>query len=97
MISVLGAIVSLLLAVTMGNMFATPSLALLVDEFSPTNKTHLLLGAVNFFNLWLVGVLAAGLARLGGVSFGKAALILFGFWTALELVFIFSGVGRMAL
>ena len=97
MISVLGAIVSLLLAVTMGNMFATPSLALLVDDFSPTNKKHLLLGAVNFFNLWLVGVLAAGLARLGGVSFGKAALILFGFWTALELVFIFSGVGRMAL
>ena len=97
MISVLGAVVSLFLAVTMGNMFATPSLALLVDDFSPTNKTHLLLGAVNFFNLWLVGVLASGLARLGGVSFGKAALILFGFWTALELVFIFSGVGRMAL
>jgi len=97
MISVLGAIVSLLLAVTMGNIFATPSLALLVDEFSATNKTHLLLGAVNFFNLWLVGVLAAGLSRLGGISFGKAALSLFGFWAILELAFIFSGTGQMAL
>ena len=96
MISVLGALVSLLLAVTMGNMFATPSLALLVDEFSATNKIHLLLGAVNFFNLWLVAVLAVGLARLSGVSFGKAALILFGFWTALELALIFAGAGQMA-
>jgi hypothetical protein len=97
MISVLGAIVSLLLTVTMGSIYATPSLALLVDEFSPTNKTHLLLGAANFFNLWLVGVFAAGLSRLCGVSFGKAALVLFGFWTALQLAFIFAGAGQMAL
>ncbi|MEO8429518.1 MAG: YIP1 family protein, partial [Verrucomicrobiota bacterium] len=97
MFGVLGAIVSLLLAVTMGSMFATPSLALLVDEFSPANKTHLLLGAVNFFNLWLVGVLAFGLSRLSGISFGKAALVLFCFWTALELAFIFAGAGQMAL
>ena len=79
MISVLGALVTLLLTVAFGNMFATPSLALLVHEFDPTSKTHVVLAAINLFKLWLLGVLAVALTKLCGVSFGQAALAFYGF------------------
>lgn len=97
MITVLGAVVTLLLVVNQGSLSATPSLAFLVEEFDPANKKHLLLGAVNLFNLWLVGVMAVGLAKLAGAAFGRAALTLGVFWVALELMFIFTGLGQFAL
>jgi hypothetical protein len=97
MVSVLGAVVTVLLTLSLDRMFATPSLALLVSEFDPANKTHLLLGAANFLNLWLAGVMAVGLAKLAGVAFHKAALVVFSFWVALELGLIFVGLGQLAL
>lgn len=52
MISVLAGIISMLLVVVTGNMFMTPGPALLIREFDPTNKAHLLLAAINLMTLW---------------------------------------------
>lgn len=97
MITVLGMIVSMLLIVNLGKMFSTPSLALMVSDFDEKNKSHLLLGAVNVFNFWLIGVLGAGLARLAGVPFLRALFLVLGYWLAISLLLILIGLGTFAL
>ena len=97
MITVLGMIVSILLIVNLGKMFSTLSLGLAVSDFDAKNKSHLLLGAVNVFNFWLIGVLGAGLARLAGVPFLRATMLVLGYWLAVSLLLIFIGMGTFAL
>jgi Yip1-like protein len=97
MISVLGTLVTLLLTVNLARLFATPSLALVVSDFDATRKSHLMLGAINVFSLWQVGLMALGLARLAGVPFFRAAWVVFAYWVAQELFFILIGLGQFAL
>ena len=82
MIAVLDALVKSLLILGMGNLYASPSLMLLVKDFDPQNTVHALLAIVNVMTFWLLAVRAVGLARLSGVSFAKAALWVFGIWAA---------------
>jgi hypothetical protein len=97
MISILGAIVSLLLVVNLGKMFSTASLALAVSDFDAQKKSHLLLGAVNVFSFWNIGVMSCGLSRLAGVPFARALSVVLGYWILQELALIFCGLGQMAL
>ncbi len=85
MIMVLGAIIQMLLVVIYGNTSVTASPRLFLSHFDPTNKVHLILSALNIFTLWYVAVLSAGLAKLSGTSFFKAAALLFGLWAILTL------------
>jgi hypothetical protein len=97
MISTLGTVVSLLLIVNVGKLFSTPSLALVVGDFDAKNKSHLLLGAVNVFNFWFIGVMASGLARLAGVPFARAAILMLSCWIAWSLILISIGLGTLAM
>jgi predicted DNA repair protein MutK len=80
MIDVLDGIVRALLIVAMGNLFASPSLALLVKNWDPTNPMHALLAYFNIMTFWLLAVRAIGLAKLAKVSFARAAAWVFGVW-----------------
>jgi hypothetical protein len=93
MIGVLDLIVRSLLILGLGNLYASPSLVLLVKQFDPQNTVHSLLAVVNVMTFWLLAVRAVGLARLSGVSFAKAALWVFGIWAAYTGFFI--GVGLL--
>ena len=92
MVSVLDVIVRTLLIVALGNLYAAPSLVLLVREFDPQNTVHSLLALVNVMTFWLLAVRAVGLARLSGASFTKAALWVFGIWAAYTGFFVGLGV-----
>jgi hypothetical protein len=80
MIGVLNKVVSLLLALGMGNLFATPSPALLIRAFDVGNFLHLAAASCNVLTIWHVGVVAAGLAKMSGVSWAKAAGWLYALW-----------------
>ncbi len=82
MVSVLDTILKSLLIVGLGNLYAAPSLALLVKDFDPQNTVHGLLALVNVMTFWLLAVRAVALARLASVSFAKAAAWVFGIWAA---------------
>ncbi len=99
MIAVLGQIVTLLLTVNFSNLAATPSLALAVEKFDNTRRAHLVLGAMNVFSFWLIGVLACGLGRLTGSPWGRAVFVVLGFWLLQETLLILIGgnIGQMAL
>ncbi len=88
MISVLGAIVAMLLAVIYANPAMTPGPVLLVGHYDPNNKVHMLLSALNVMTLWYLGLLALGLARLSGATFWKAAVWLYGLWYGVWAVFV---------
>jgi hypothetical protein len=92
MVGVLDSIVKTLLIVSMGSLFASASLVMLVKEYSPENPVHNLLGMVNIMTFWLLGVRSAGLARLSGASFLKSAAWVFGIWVAYSGFFI--GLGQ---
>jgi hypothetical protein len=97
MIGVLEAVVKTLLIVGLGNLFASPSLALLVKPFDPQNPVHSALAAVNIMTFWLLAVRALGLARLSGVSFGRAAAWIFGIWTVFTGLLIGFGAALQAI
>jgi hypothetical protein len=82
MISVLDVIVKTLLIVGFGNLYASPSLVLLVRDFDPQNLLHRLFGAVNVMTFWLLLVCAIGLVRLSGTSLARAVAWVFGIWVA---------------
>jgi hypothetical protein len=56
-----------------------------------------MMGAINVFAFWFIGVISAGLARLAGVPFLRAAFIVFAYWLFQETVFILSPMGQFAL
>lgn len=97
MIGVLGGIVVMLLVVVTGNMHATLSPALLMRDFDPANKLHLVLSSLNLVTLWYVGVLSVGLSRLTGKSFLAPALWLYGSWAVLRTGIILSGLGAAGM
>lgn len=79
-ISALGIIVKTLLIVVKGSLFAGPTPALFVKDFDPMNTWHGALATLDVFMLWAFAVQAFGLAKMSGVSFGKAAVWIFGVW-----------------
>jgi len=96
-IGILEAIVKTLLIVGFGNLFASPSLAMLVKDFDPQNPVHSLLALVNVMTFWLLTVRAIGLAKLAGVSFAKAAAWVFGIWAAYTGLFVGFGLAMRAM
>lgn len=97
MIGVLDAIVKTLLILSLGNLYAAPSLMLLVKQFDPQNPVHSLLAVVNVMTFWLLTVRAIAMARLSGVSVAKAAAWVFGVWAAYTGFFVGLGFAVKAL
>jgi len=92
-ISILDSIITTLLILVMGTVFAAPSLMLLIKGFDPQNSLHAALATLEIFTLWTVAVRAIALSRLSGVSVAKAAAWVFGVWIALRG----AGIGLGAL
>jgi hypothetical protein len=97
MIGVLDAIVRTLLILVMGNLFASPSLALFVKQFDPQNTVHSLLAIVNVMTFWILVVRAIGLARLTGVGFGKSAAWVFGVWAVTTAIMVGFGLAMQKM
>jgi hypothetical protein len=80
MVGVLDAILRTLLILILGNLFASPSLALFVKRFDTQNPVHGLLGAFNIMSFWALALRGLGLARLSGVAAGRAVTWVLGTW-----------------
>jgi hypothetical protein len=93
MISVLDVIVKTLLILGMNNIFASPSLSLLLKQFDPQNSLHSLLAILNLMTFWRLAVLSIGLARLSRVSLAKAAVWVCGLWAGWTSLML--GIGAL--
>ena len=87
MITILGSVVAALLTVCLGKI-STCSLALFASQIDPKSLLHTVLQSVDFFDLWLLGVMTVGLARLAGVTWTKALPLTVAYWLAMEGILI---------
>jgi hypothetical protein len=79
MVASLGNLVTTLLIVSQGKVVSV-SLAWFTDDANPRSLLYLTLSAVEFFSLWLMVVLALGLARLAGTPWTRALPLTLGYW-----------------
>jgi len=97
LIGTLGLIATLLLQVNLGRTTATPSLALAVSEFDPGNRMHMVLAALNLVQVWMVLVMGVGLARMTGVPFRRAGLLVMAFYFLQTSALVWMGAGMATL
>jgi hypothetical protein len=95
-IGVLDSVIRILLILVSGNLFAAPSLVLLVKEYDPNNTVHSLLALLNVMTIWLLAVRSIGLARVSGAPVAKAATWVFGIWLAYNGLFAGLGLAMKA-
>jgi hypothetical protein len=86
-------LVTLVLVVSMGSLYAQPAASLLVDEIDPTNSTHKLLMAINVFEFWMLFVTAVGLSKVWNVTIQKSLGAVGGVWLVWTLLKSFVNLG----
>ena len=84
-IGILGTILTMFVVIFRGSLNSNLSPAMLVPGVEEGSVGFSLLSALNPIYLWSMAVLALGLARLTGRSWGAAALRLFGVYGAISL------------
>ncbi|MCS1410515.1 MAG: hypothetical protein M2R45_03710 [Verrucomicrobia subdivision 3 bacterium] len=88
-ISTLGMIVTMPVVVLTGNIKMKLRLALVFQEFDPTEHLHALAAEVDIFRLWYIAVLAIAWSQLTLQPLSKCCAWLFGLWFAFCLGSIF--------
>jgi Yip1 domain len=91
-IGAIGRIVTTAMMFVMDSVHASPSLALLVSNFSMQDKVHQALAAVNIFTIWSLVVTAIGLAKLFQRDMPKVLVLVFALWVLLSGALILLGI-----
>ncbi len=94
-IGIVGAIASVLLMLAFGNVFAQPSLSILIyDSFDVNSTLHKILAALNFFTAWQTVVIGVGLARFSEKPLFQGILLSLALWFLWIPVAIFLNLAR---
>jgi hypothetical protein len=86
-------LVTMILVVSMGSLYAQPAASLVLDKVDPSDSTHKLLMAINLFEFWILYVTAIGLSKVWNVTIGKSLAAVGGVWLVWTLFKAFVGVG----
>ncbi|HAL56796.1 MAG TPA: hypothetical protein DCP63_10045 [Bacteroidetes bacterium] len=90
----LGLIVTILMAVAMNSLYATPSLGLAVfSEYDSANTLHRVLSAINVFGAWQMIIVGIGMSKLSDKSTGMGiglAAVLWVIWIAIAVALGFA-------
>ncbi|MBD3413601.1 MAG: hypothetical protein GF421_04115 [Candidatus Aminicenantes bacterium] len=93
---ILGAGVRLLMIITSKSyMGTTTSMALLFPKLEALSLEFVVLSQIDFFQLWMFGVLSYGLSSVFNIKLKKALFISYGFWLLKSLLNI--GIGVLSL
>jgi hypothetical protein len=91
-----GNAVRMVLALTRKSLMQTStSLALLFPKMEVTSTSYIMLSQVDFFQLWLFGILAFGLAAVFKIELKKALFLSYGVWFLKALVNV--GIAMIAM
>ncbi len=89
----LGNIIRIILIFLKKSVFQTStSLVLLFPHLSFTSPTYVILSQIDFFQLWLFGVMAFGLAFAFKIYLRRALFLSYGFWILKSLLYIAIGL-----
>ena len=70
----------------------TTSLALIFPRLEVASASYIILSQVDFFQLWLFGILGYGLSHIFKIKMKKALFISYGFWLIKSLLYIAIGL-----
>jgi hypothetical protein len=94
--TLLGNAVRLLLALTRKSLMQTStSLALLFPHMEVTSTPYIVLTQIDFFQLWMFGILAFGLAAVFKIQIRKALMLSYGVWFLKALANV--GIGLIGM
>ncbi len=93
MISVLENVVTLFLTTGVGG----TDVAMTLAQLEAKSRTPLRIIVANVFSLWLVGLMATGLARLAEVRFHRTFFAVLGYWITLQMLLALIGMALLAL
>jgi Yip1 domain len=97
MLSVLGAIVTLLLCVDLEPIFSGQAPNLTVSEAALNRRSTLIGASADVFSIWFLAVMSVGLSRLTGKPFLRAAWLVFAYWV-MQMSFLYLlGAGQAGL
>jgi hypothetical protein len=86
---ILGNALRLILIITRKSfMQTTTSLALFFPKLEMTSPAFIILSQIDFFQLWLFGVLGFGLSFVFKIELKKALILSYGFWFLKSLLYI---------
>jgi hypothetical protein len=83
MIAVLAAVLKTLLALVTGNLFAGPNPGLFIPNLDSTSTLHAVLLNLDLMTFWVLAIRGLGIAKVSGVSTGKAVGLALGFWVVM--------------
>lgn len=73
-------------------MQTSTGLAIFFPHLEVTSPTYMMLSMVDFFQLWLFGVLGFGLAYIFKIELKKALFISYGFWLLKSILYVAMGL-----
>jgi len=71
-------------------------LAVFFPQLDPTSNSYIILNSIDFFQLWMFGVLAYGLSAIFKIEMKKSLIISYLFWGLKTLVNIVLGIWGMS-
>lgn len=92
-VSAVVSLISIVIVVAMGSLYASLSPVLFIDSFDPMNKEHKLMAALNILEFWNMYVVAVGLSKVWNTSLGKSAGVVGGVWVVWTLLKVFVDFG----
>ncbi len=92
-VSAVAGLLSIVIVVAMGSLYASLSPALLITDFDPMNKEHKLMAAFNLLEFWGMYVIGVGLSKVWNTSLGKSIGVVGGVWLVWTLIKVFAGFG----
>jgi len=84
-------LVTVILQIGLNSLFASPSLAIFISNFSVDNTMHSLASKINVFTFWELVVVSIGLARLFMKDMPKVLVLVFALWILWTLLTVFGG------
>jgi len=90
-IAALEAIVTVILQIGMNSLFASPSLAIFISNFSMENTMHTLASKINIFTFWELIVVSIGLAKIFMKDMPKVLVLVFALWVLWTVITVFGG------
>ncbi len=90
---ILGNVLRLVLILTRKSfMQTTTSLALFFPKLEVTSSAFIILSQVDFFQIWLFGILGYGLSSIFKIELKKALILSYTFWVLKSLLYIALGL-----
>jgi hypothetical protein len=90
---ILGNILRYFLIVSKKSVFqVSTGLAIFFPKLEITSTSYVILSQIDFFQIWMFGILAFGISHIFKISLKKSLFISYGFWVLKSILYVIIGI-----